>query len=287
MIAPYQQELTYDLGASIRYSGNENEMVITWDGMAEKLSGHNQKFQAILQKDGNIRFQYELLTGGTWSNAGISLLDVSGNDVHADLIFPTTEWTPGTVDLLTNSTFVVTNSTGDFDEGYYTNSVVTNFHYGLLEVGGTNTHKIYGDASSLTPGGTKSVVVSNEFAIDYRYGTETVPVDFEAIDSTDTRYLPIMAADRDGDGRTDVEEATFGSDGVVEVVQKSDGSRTLSWVDPGDSIDRNFVVQYTMDLTAGWTTIEPPLGNKTTFLDDDPIRNAAPVIYYRVGVLTQ
>jgi len=305
LIAPCWLNFVYDDNSTIRYSGNENELVISWENIGHTLAGSDHTFQAILHKDGTIRFQYDSLSGSNfWPVAEIGLRDGGGaRTTPADLIFPDMEGVAGTVTLITNSIFVVTNSTGDFDEGYYTNTVATNFHetvtdeailfypsnrvvitvdptYGTLPVGGTNVIAIYGDARSLTPPGGEIVPVNTAFDIVHSFGTESVSVLFIATNSADSAYAPL---DTDGDGRSDVEEIMFGSDGVVSAIQNTDGSRTISWPEPttGALLDRNFIVWYTTDLMSGWIKLEE-LGNITTYTDYDHADE--PVIYYRVTV---
>lgn len=106
--------------------------------------------------------------------------------------------------------------------------------------------------------------------------THRLPVTFIATGSVETAY-PSPA----------VQTAMWGTENpVVSVEQNEVGSRTLSWpaVEATDDYwSRTYVVQYTTSLSEPWVDIVS-LKNITTYVDDDPARNAAPVIFYRVTV---
>ena len=318
LIAACWQDFTYDGNAIIRYSGNANQLVISWENMAQTFAGVDQAFQMILNRDGTITFQYKYLDGSdVWPGAIVGLRDSGGDwTTSAHLLFPDQESIPGTVTVTTNYNTTtnwmkwdgsITNwAHPDYDTEIITiigTNVVTTPHetveeqaimfypservvitvnptYGTLPFGETNFHTVYGDARSLAAPGGETVPVNTTFDIDYGFGTEAVSVLFIATNSADAGYSP-LSTDSDGDGMSDVGELMFGSDGVVSVEQNPDGSRTLSWPEPDFSADRNFIVWYTTDLTSGWNELVQ-LGNTTSYTDTEHADE--PVIYYKVTV---
>jgi len=313
-IAPYWRDLVYDNDSAIYYSGDGNKMVITWENMAQG-SEPNQTFQAILYSDGTIRFQYFSLSGTTtWVNAEIGLRDTSDRTTPATLVYEGVGDFDGTVSrTLTYET--VTNWYGDIAvvETTKTNVVLTYDNplegeavefdrrgrkvitvdpmSGSLAVGKTNVVTVWGDASSLTGGGTNDLPVSTEFTVSSRAPDVEVPVTFTALGAREESY-----ADADFDGLSDVAEILAGTDEHDEdsifdvgVVQNPNGTRTLSWPAPiaplPNGQTRSYTVFFTTNLLNAWTPILPALPEGTTrYTDSDPDRANAPVIYYKVTV---
>jgi hypothetical protein len=77
----------------------------------------------------------------------------------------------------------------------------------------------------------------------------------------------------------------WGSDNpVVDSTLNADGSRTLSWPEPtGDDLSRTYTVWYTTNLSEDWIFVDT-VKNDTIYLDDDSVRMAESVIFYRVTV---
>ena len=317
MIAPYWGDLYMNGDSSIEYYGDFSEFVVSWNDMAQRDGGSALTFQVTLTQEGQIIFQYESLSdSNVWPNTIIGLRDTSNRTFSATLSNAATTVTTELVEPFYSETVTTNGAFGDENPGQLVTNLVlegytTNFvfaykneienqtilfqpnqpnvltvdpRYGTLSAGASQLVTVLGDARSLTDGGTNIVSAISQFEIHSDAPTLSVDVDFNAVDSHEPEFLQLMAKDSNGDGWRDVEELAFGSDGFVDVVQNADGSRTLSWVTPNDSINRNFTVWYTMDLTSGWTAILPTLGNNTSFIDDDPVRKAAPVIYYKVTV---
>jgi len=304
IIAPYATVLELDRNATLRYSGNANQIVVSWENMYQTTDGADQTFQLILYKNGDILFQYAYLSGSSsWPNTPSGLLDTTNRVVDSTLIYSGTAENPGTVTYTTNYTTVtnwgvydtpVVTTNGTNVVTAYSDTVTeeailftlaekaiitVNPASGTIPVGGSQVINIYGDARSLTPGGSKSVLVDTTLDVTHPGGTIPVDVEFVATNSIETSFADMP--DSDDDGRSDVEEVLFGSDGVVRVVQYPDNSRTISWPNPDDSINRNFIIWFTTNLTSGWEKLKE-LGNATTYTDYDHANEA--VIYYKVTV---
>jgi len=305
LIAPYWRDLRLDGNATISYFGNENRFVVTWENMQQNDAGADQTFQAILYKNGAIRFQYDSLNGSNvWPFAEIGLRDDGGSrTTPATLVYGGTADDPGTATYTTNYTLVPVATNGDIVT-YTTNiTVITTYNETVIDeailiypserivisvdpisstipVGEAQVVDIYGDARSLTPGGGETVPVSTTFDINHAGGANAVSVQFFATNSADAAYDP-MALDSDGDGMSDAGELMFGSDGVVSVEQNPDGSRTLSWPKPTDNLSRTYTVWYTLNLLDEWEVLYSA-DNFYSYPDSE--HNDVPVIYYNVTV---
>lgn len=193
MIAPYWQSWLSDSTSCIRYSGNDNRFVVTWENMYQADGGANQTFQAVLYKNGTIRFQYYHISGSTWPFAEIGLRDTGSRTKKASLAFAGAPYdgASGNMMVVTNlqgyyttnydaRTFVVTNTVVSTNYSEVVtgeailftpaagSSVITVYPVsGTLPVGGSTNITIYGDARSLTSGGTNDVFASTIFGINY------------------------------------------------------------------------------------------------------------------------
>jgi hypothetical protein len=98
-------------------------------------------------------------------------------------------------------------------------------------------------------------------------------------------------SDKDADGIADFLERIAGSDEnnalsifSLKIEKNTDGLRMLSWPAPNDTQNRVYIVEYTTSLTEPWVEIRRQQ-NITFYVDEDPTRNAEPMIFYRVKVL--
>ncbi|NOU35972.1 MAG: hypothetical protein HOO88_04305 [Kiritimatiellaceae bacterium] len=181
-IAPYWGDLFLATSTSVRYWGNSSQLVVTWENMNQSGGGSNLTFQAILNRDGSIRFQYQYLTGDIWPSTVIGVRNTSTFTQPASLSNDTT------TALFKVYTYTVTN----VYDTIVTNVIATNFvtlyrktigeqalylqpsnrvvitadpTSGALPVGGTQVIEIFGDARSLSPDGSNNVPVNTTFDI--------------------------------------------------------------------------------------------------------------------------
>ncbi len=302
-IAPYLGNLVLDENAGIGYSGDANQIIITWANMSQAGGGSNQTFQAILNRDGSIRFQYSSLTGSNvWPNTHIGLGDTPvfesttlSNETTTVLtniytyttntIVTTNIWakppvtTTNVVTTTTNTVRVYKNEISNQEIFIQPNGrvVITAEPFsGIIQVGGTNTVTLYGDARSLTfTNGGFSVTNSTTFGVNYAAGTNSLSKSFSATfvatNSGSGGFPPI---DRD---------AIAGTDEFIANVsqQRADGSRTISWPAPNDSLSRTYKVLYTLDLMQDFQVLAI-VSNGTSYVDTT--HTDVPVIYYKVTV---
>lgn len=307
VIVPFSASLTTNNYSCIRACSNleKNQFAITWEGMSQPGGGDNQAFQAVLYRDtGVIRFNYEQMLGEWFS--GVIQLD---NDIYSAGTVTGTlsnESTTVTTDIVTMHTTYITNAAG-FVSGtktYTTNTVVSyaddanrqSIQFvpgkqqiisatplsGTIPAGSSVLIDVTGDARALTGGDTNSVVESSTFAFAFTGTTRSLStltkntmVTFTATNSVEGAYPAValvMAADMWG-----------ADEPLVSSVQNADGSRTLSWPAAQDGLSRTYTVEYTTSLTDSWKIVAAVI-NGTSYLDDDPLRNAEPVIFYRVTV---
>jgi hypothetical protein len=300
-----------DSNAKIRYSGNANQLVVTWENVRLAGGGNDQTFQVILFKDGTIRFQYQTLSGSNaWPTALIGLVDTP-RATAATLVYFGTAENPGTA-MYTINYVTVTNwqrwdgaitniPLPDYDiEVITTNgtNVVITYNEtvtdqaivftpgqpviitvdpvsGTLPVGGSALVNIYGDARGLTSG-TNSATTNTQFNIVYTGGTNAVDVRFRATNSVENVF-----ADSNNNGYSDLNELMFGSAGVVDVIQNPDGSRIISWPKAIDNLSRTYTVWYSTNLMSNWIWLAD-IPNGTSCTDADHAN--VPVIYYKVTV---
>ena len=62
VIGPYRGDLVYDENSDIRYAGDANRFTVIWENISQKNGGADLTFQAILYRNGDIRFQYDHLS---------------------------------------------------------------------------------------------------------------------------------------------------------------------------------------------------------------------------------
>lgn len=243
-----------------------------------------------------------LTAGGPNSPIATTVLEIrnsEGNAVRTDLVHDQDDYEWDQSGSASNEYYLVKLGGGDPDilEGsiYKTNSLLSSGTLGSLAAG----EWAAGDNDSL---GFDTVYVWMENAEDpdgkengyLQEAPASFGIDFMATNSQETAF-PVMAADDDNDGMSNQDELLAGTNSKdaasvfsVEMTSSENGVRTISWPTPPPSpITRNYIVQYTTDLTAGWTTIEA-VGNKNTYTDDHvkgyEDRQAASAIYYRVIV---
>jgi|GEM_PF-3502233 len=301
-IAPYRGDLALDGNASIAYSGNGTQMVITWANMSQTDGGSNQTFQAILNRDGSIRFQYNNLSGSNvWPYTTIGLQDASIQTgatlsnattivsntvyVYSNKVTVTTnglhaEVNPGAIitniqQIVTGTNYVPVYKNDIFNQAILfepTRRIVITASplSGTIPVGGTNTVTLTGDARSLTLGGTNSITNSTAFDVSYTGGSNSFSAIFIATNSVQAVYSAQQAAWLAG---TDI----F----VTDVSQSANGSRTITWPVANDGLSRTYKVWYTLDLMQGfkWLATIP---NGTGYVDTDHADET--VIYYKVTV---
>jgi hypothetical protein len=173
--------VSLDNNSKLRYSGNANQLVVTWEDV--RLSDNDQTFQAILAKNGTIRFQYKSLIGSNaWSSADNLIRDTTNRITRASLsnstttvtttniIMTVTNWVYDTPQYLITTNITVSNNALIANQAILftpINPVVISVDpvSGNLPVGGKQTIKIIGDARSLTFGGTNKVSVSTIFDV--------------------------------------------------------------------------------------------------------------------------
>jgi hypothetical protein len=296
-ISPFDAAMTLDSNASVRYLVDQgsSQCTVTWENMAQSGGGSDQTFQAVLNRDGSIRFNYEQLGSG-WSNGAIYLADASGT-VNGTLSNSSTAVTSTNYTYVTNYVLIkkigpaevwdyVTECTGtnivtaynatandqslDFTPGklrIISASPVT----GTIPAGGTTNILITGDARSLTPGApANSVTNSTTLTFSYAGISANALVTFIATNSTTAAYASAEAlADM------------WGADPVFTSQQNADGSYTLSWTQADDGISRTYRVWYTTSLSSPWVKLEPPVVNGTSYKD---IPRNEPAIFFKVTV---
>ncbi|MFA6174155.1 MAG: hypothetical protein WC701_10800, partial [Kiritimatiellales bacterium] len=301
-IAPYWGDLSLDGNASIAYAGNGNQMVVTWANMSQTGGGSDQTFQAILSRDGSIRFQYNNLSGSNvWPYTTIGLQDDT-TQTSATLSNVTTT-VSNTVYTYSNKVTVVTNSPfAEINPGLVitnTQQIVTGTNYvpvykndissqailfvpakrivitasplsGTIAAGETNTVTLTGDARSLTLGGTNAVTNSTVFNISYTGGSTLLPATFIATNSVQTAYSAQMAAWLAG---TDL----F----VTDISQSANGSRTITWPAASDRLSRTYKVWYTLDLMQSFQWLAT-VQNGTGYVD--AVHTNEPAVFYKVTV---
>ena len=306
-IAPYWRNLTYGSDSTIHVSSDGKKMVATWVNMLQ--SGHKQTFQALLYKNGEIRFQYYSISGATlWPGAEIGLRDSSNRTTKATLAYAgSPEASINTMNLTTN--YLVTTNGYIYDTPILTTNIVVVTNYsetvmnraivlypkqrniisvrptsGTLPVGASTIVKVSGNATGLTGGGSVLAFTNTTFQIISEAPAKSVAVGFEVTNSVGS------FSDADGDGMSDLMEDLAGTDSSsaqsifgVAVKQNPDGSRIISWPASTDGIPRTYKVYWTSDLTTGWIKLFSG-EDLTSYKDTDPAHAALPVIYYKVTV---
>lgn len=291
-LSPFGAGLSVDANASVRFfTDASSRMMITWENLAQTGGGADQTFQAVLERSGVIRFNYQTLGAG-WSN-GVIRLSGSSNTVGATLVNSSTAVTNLTVtpvysnQIITigNSTFTNQIKTGETVTTSVTYTATANSQSlvftpgaariisaspssGTLPAGQTAQILITGDARSLTGGGVNGVTNSTTLSFSYSGGTTGAPVRFIATNSVQQAYGAAL-------------ESMWGADPVFTSRQNPDGTRTIMWETADDGLARTYTVWYTTDLMSGWKVLYRAQ-NISSFTDSE--QAGVPVIYYKVTV---
>jgi len=287
--APYNGTLTTNAASHIRYSGDANQMIVTWENVTQTGGDSNLTFQAVLNRDGSILFQYQRLSNtNAWPTTPIGLKDTVDRDVSAWLTNSltttvTTNYTTtktnfyDTIITVTNGTNIVvgyantvTGQAIKFVPSRRIDVLTVSPSSGTIPVAGTNLVTLIGDARSLSAGGTNTVTASTTFAISYSGGSTNLSATFNATNSTATAYSAQMAEYLAG-------TALF----ETSVSQSADGSRTISWPAAKDTLSRTYRVWFTTSLMSRWSLLAT-LQNTNSYTDK--IHANEPVIYYKVTV---
>jgi len=294
-IIPFSAGLTLDGNSSVRFFTDLSltRFVATWENLAQPGGGADQTFQAILTRDGRIRFNYQRLSG----NWPTGIIRLNGSSTLSGTLSNST--TTVTTTNVVTTTGYVTNWIGNFSFVSETNvvvgtNVVTTYTdtanrqaveftpgkqqiitcspvSGTIQEGKTANITLRGDARSLAAGGTNTVSTSTTLAFGYARTSRSVAVTFNATNSTVKAY-PLSA---------EIVEATWGADPMVSIQQNSDGSRTLSWPAANDPYNRIYTVLYTTSLSDPWKPLAI-VTNLTSHTDLDHF--SEPVIFYKVTV---
>jgi hypothetical protein len=291
-ITPYSANLSYVDGVSSVRTFTDNgyeHFTVTWENMAQP-GGGSQTFQAVLNRDGTVRFNYETMAG-SWFNGTIQLSDPAGT-VTGTLVNAETSST--TTTLISNITSIVTNSTTIGGKTVIT-SITTNY-----VITGTNVVVTYNDNANrqsldFTPGQSRVICASPT--------TATVPAGGGTVDVTlcgDARsagtgiYSTTLTFTYSGLSTNSLVTFTatngvinpadlWGGNPAVLSQKNQDGSYTLVWQTPDDQISHIYHIWYTTSLSGTWFNIAT-LANNYRYVDSDPDRNALPVIFYKVTV---
>jgi hypothetical protein len=286
--------LEMDSNSQVRFlrDAARTRLVVTWENVAQPGGGEDQTFQAILYRDGSIRFNYDDLGAG-WTNGAIGVFgydDVTGTLINDETV--SIEETP-----ITAITYV-TNTIGNYTQVKEVETVVgtntvTNYTasisrqsleftpgqakiitylpvWGTIPAGQTAAITLKGNAGSMIAGES----FSTDLTFNHEGGSALVDVTFNAVSSVMSSAASLAVA-----------ASTWGTDDpVVSSTLNSDGSRTLSWPSAKDSESRVYSVWYTTALIDDWTLLGT-VTNATTYLDDEHIDE--PVIFYKATVVWQ
>jgi hypothetical protein len=292
LVAPYWSDLVLDGNASIKYQLISNRFVVTWQNMMQYGQSTNldQTFQAILDPNGDITFQYQELNGSKrWPTTLIGVRDTDNRTSRGDIRISADYTTNTVIDGFGKTLYVETN---------YVETVsnrVASFVPKTLQViryspgsgtvdpnGGTATITIVGDARTLGTGGANDVTNNATLNILHNGATNALAVTFIATNSSDTAYARSVSLDSDGDGLDDDDERIAGTDpqdsGSVFTPKVSRGALgpVLSWP---YADGRTYTVLYTTSLMESFQTLVSGLQTGTYTHETNE-----PVIYYRVVV---
>jgi hypothetical protein len=291
-IRPFGAGLSVDANASVRFfTDASSRMIITWENMAQSGGGADQTFQAVLERSGAIRFNYQTLGSG-WSNGVIRLSDTSGA-VSGTLINSATTVTNITVTPVYSNQVTRIGNVAVTNQIKIGETVITNVTYtatansqslvftpgaqriisaspssGTLLAGQTADILITGDARSLGSGGINDVTNSTTLTFSCSANSTYAPVRFIATNSVETAYDAVAGS-------------MWGADPVFTSRQNADGSRTVEWSGADDGLSRTYTVWYTTDLMGAWEVL-CRADNVYSFTDS--AHNGVPVIYYKVMV---
>ncbi|MBL7016817.1 MAG: hypothetical protein ISR84_04590 [Kiritimatiellales bacterium] len=288
-IVPFSDDLQLGLNSSVRAfsSADATRFVVTWDYLLKPGGTDDQRFQAILYRDGRIVFNYNRLDEG-WQNGEIelrgasripgSLVNDETTSVFEQDVYGTvsvTNWVGGTPfvdeELVVVGTETVTNYISPIIQQVieYTPAAPSYITYSpvsaTLLAGATADMVLKGDARTLAAGDT----IDTTLIFNYDGGAATNETSFSV--------TPLASVDA-----VVVRAAMWGAEEAgVSSTMNADGSRSLSWPAPSDSLSRRYQVWYTLSLTDSWIPLAS-VENTTTFVDNT--HNDQPVIFYKVTV---
>lgn len=294
-ITPFSAGLTLDDDAQVRMSVNAalTRFTVTWESMNQFGSADDQTFQAVLYRDdGTVRFNYQKLTGN-WTN-GVIALTRNSSGTEATLINDDTSTATTNVtyeieyvtNWIGNAYFVTEEVVGTNTEVVVTfseNASLQSIAFtpgqeqiitfspmtGTVPVDASSEISLVGDARGFS--GSDDVVSSTTLAFIHEGGTNEVDVTFTATNQTASAGAPWA-----------VQTAMWGSDDPsVSFEQNADGTRTLSWPAPADSLSRTYTVWYTTSLAEEWKFLKA-VENSTSCID--AVHEDEPTIFYRVTV---
>lgn len=287
-INPYSANLLMDDGAQIRFvtDAGLNRFTVTWENIAEPSSGEqNQTFQAVLNRDGTIRFNYMQLIGRPFDEV-LSVEEIP--IIETNYVIKTIGNYSQTNEIETVvGTNIVTTYNENFDRRSFELApglrqvILTSPVSGSILPGSTADITLVGDARSLSGGGVNTILFNTDLdfyiepsnpLITHTSAVETVSTTFTAKRSEDP-FFPSLAT----------QAAMWGTEEPVvsSEFNNADGSRLLSWPAPADLLSRTYTVLYTTSLSKDWEWLAT-LENGTSYLDDK--HNAEPVIFYKVTI---
>jgi hypothetical protein len=297
-ISPFAANLSLDANAAVKIFPDPgfSRFTVIWENMAQSGGGSNQTFQAILNRDGMIRFNYKKLESG-WTNGMIRLTDssalssVMGSLSNASTTVTSTNYVyqtnvveivPGffETDVVVVGTNVVktytataNNQSLEFTPGQL-RIISASPLSGTLPAGGTTNVLISGDARSLTGDGPNTVTNSTTLTFNFQGGSTNAGVVFIATNSADAAFSALSA---------DAMESMWGADPVFTSQQNPDGSYLLVWPMADDGLSRVYKVWFSTNLITGWDPT--PLATLTNgYSYVDTVHTNEPVIYYKVTV---
>jgi hypothetical protein len=296
-IVPFSAGLALDDNWSVRMLTDVGltHCVVTWENLRQSRGGDDQTFQAVLYRDGTIRFNYRQLSGN-WPDAIVQLIDdaatVRGSLSNSVTVVATTNIVPimgyqtnwiGNVSTVEDvQTGALTNILTEFVDVVNRQSFrfspsrqcIISFTpaEGNIPAGETARIALRGDARSLGAGGSEDVLESTglKFTDDESY-TNNVNVIFTATNSVEAVYA------------SEVVQAAWGTEDapVVRVELNADGSRMLGWPAAKDGLSRTYNIWFTTDLGGSWRLLAT-VQNVESVVDAD--HSAEPVMFYKVTV---
>ncbi|MFA7256524.1 MAG: autotransporter-associated beta strand repeat-containing protein, partial [Kiritimatiellales bacterium] len=290
-ITPYSANLSFVDGVSSVRTFTDTgfeRFVVIWQNMRQP-DGSNQTFQAILNRDGTIQFNYQTMTG-LWYDGTIQLSDpaetVTGTLINASTSTTETNYVRTIISIVTNSV-TINGRTEILD--ITTNSVIT----------GTNVVVTCNDTANrqsivFTPGQSQVIYASPTTATVPAGETADVTICGDARSAGTGIYNTTLTFTYSGlstnssvtftatNGVIDPSDI-WGGDPAVFTQKNANNSYSISWQTPSDRSSRIYKIWYTTSLSTTWSNIAT-VTNNYRYVDSDPVRNAAPVIFYKVTV---